>query len=134
MAHDVDLVELEHAGWQALSAGNGGSYYSEHLAADAMMAFSFGVLDRDAAIEAMRQAPPWSAFEILDARVLRLTGDCGVVVYRANARRTGADPYSAMISSTFVRRDGRWMLAFHQQTPIEHAEGLSFQGAHRDSR
>ena len=41
-----------------------------------------------------------------------------VVVYRATARRAGdAEPYRAQISA-FVRQDGAWKLAFHQQTPV----------------
>jgi len=43
------------------------------------MACSFGVMSREAAIE--------------------------------------AEPYSAVVSSTFVRQDGAWKVAFHQQTP-----------------
>jgi hypothetical protein len=112
-----ELVALEREGWEALASGRGGDYYREHLAADALMAFSFGVMSRDAAIEAMESAPPWSEFEIEDAQVVALTADSGVVVYRATARRAGQEPYRATISSTFVRRDGAWKLAFHQQTP-----------------
>ena len=112
-----ELVELEREGWEALAAGRGGEYYREHLADDALMAFSFGVMSRDAAIEAMESAPPWATFEIADPRVVVLTDESGVVVYRARAQRAGQEPYSAVISSTFVRRDGAWKLAFHQQTP-----------------
>jgi hypothetical protein len=82
------------------------------------MAFSFGVLDRQPAIAAMAQAPPWPTFELVEPRVVELTDDSGVVVYRANAQRAGQEPYSAVISSAFARRNGRWQLAFHQQTPI----------------
>ncbi len=117
MTPDADLVALERQGWEALADGRGGEYYRENLADGALMAFSFGVMDRLAAIAAMEQAPPWARFELIDPRVIELTEDCGVVVYRANAQRAGEEPYSAMISSTFVQRDGRWLLAFHQQTP-----------------
>jgi uncharacterized protein DUF4440 len=114
---DVDLVALERDGWQALADGRGGEYYRDHLADDALMAFPFGVMDRPAAIEAMEQAAPWASFELTDPLVVALTEDTGIVVYRATAQRTGQPPYSATISSTFVRRDGRWLLAFHQQSP-----------------
>jgi hypothetical protein len=52
-----------------------------------------------------------------DPRVVALNQDSGVVVYAVVAQREGEDPYSAVISSTFVREDGAWRLAFHQQTP-----------------
>jgi len=117
MTTGVDLVALERQGWQALSDGQGGDYYRVNLAEDALMAFPFGLMGRDDAIAAMEQAPPWATFELVDPRVVELTEDSAVVVYRANAQRAGQEPYSATISSTFVRRDGRWLLAFHQQTP-----------------
>jgi hypothetical protein len=40
-----------------------------------------------------------------------------VLVYSVVAQREGLEPYSAVVSSTYVRRDGEWKLAFHQQTP-----------------
>jgi hypothetical protein len=111
------LLGLERAGWEALSSGRGGAYYSEHLTQNALMAFPFGVMTREEAIDAMDSASPWSMFEIHDPRVVALTADSGVLAYRAVAQRTGEAPYFALISSTFVRVRGAWKLAFHQQTP-----------------
>jgi hypothetical protein len=112
-----DLIALEREGWEALTAGRGAEYYREHLAAEALMAFPFGVMDREAAIAAMEAAPPWERFEISDPRVVALGDAAGVVVYSVVARRPGEAPYSAVISSTFVRERGAWRLAFHQQSP-----------------
>jgi hypothetical protein len=111
------LVDIEREGWAALASGNGAAYYREHLAPDAAMAFPFGVLTREQAIDAMAQAPPWAAYELRDERVVRLTPDAGVVVYAVEARREGEEPFRAVVSSTFVRLDGAWRLAFHQQSP-----------------
>jgi hypothetical protein len=71
--------------------------------------------DRDAALSSM-QGPPWSSFELTDERVLPLTGASAVVVYRASAVRDGTG-YTALCNSTYVREDGSWRLALHQQTP-----------------
>lgn len=115
---DLDhLVDLERRGWNALASGQAGPYYREHLTRDALMAFPFGVLTREQAIDAMESAPPWSTYEMQDPRVIALTPDSGVVLYRVVAQRAEQPPYSAMISSAFVRRDGSWQLAFHQQSP-----------------
>jgi Domain of unknown function (DUF4440) len=111
------LIEAEREGWAALTTPDGGAYYREHLTADALMAFPFGVIDRDQAIEAIESAPPWAEFEIRDPRVVALTDASGVVVYSVVARREGQEPYSAVVSSAFVREGGGWKLAFHQQTP-----------------
>jgi hypothetical protein len=112
----AEIVEAEGEGSRELSAGQGGQYYRQHLTDDALMAFSFGVLEREQAIVAMESAQPWASFEMTDVRVVELSADSAVVVYRVQARRAGEDPYDAMIASTFVRR-GVWKLAFHQQTP-----------------
>jgi hypothetical protein len=111
------LIRLEREGWEALVAGRGGEYYREHLTAGALMAFPFGVMTRDAAIEGMESAPPWDRFEIQDPQVVELSANSGVVVYSVVAQRPGEEPYSAVISSTFVRDAEGWKLAFHQQSP-----------------
>jgi Domain of unknown function (DUF4440) len=111
------LIEAEREGWTALTTAEGGAYYRAHLAKNALMAFPFGVMDREQAIEAMESAPPWAEFEMRDPRVVALTDASGVVVYSVVARREGEEPYSAVVSSTFVREGGGWRLAFHRQTP-----------------
>jgi hypothetical protein len=111
------LIGMEREGWEALVAGNGGAYYRRHLTPNAIMAFSFGVLTREATIEAMESAPPWESFEMRDVQVVELGADSGIVVYSVRAQRPRQEPYSAVISSTFVRDGDGWKLAFHQQTP-----------------
>jgi hypothetical protein len=111
------LIALEYEGWRALVAGNGADYYRSRLTANAVMAFPFGVLTREAALESMEAARPWERFEIRDPQVVELGDDCGVVVYSVVALRPGEEPYAAVVSSTFVRDDEGWKLAFHQQSP-----------------
>ena len=111
------LVALEHEGWGALVAAEGGRYYGEHLTLDALMAFPFGVLTREATIEAMEAAPPWARYEIADPQVVALSDDSGILVYEVVAQRPGAEPYRAVVSTTFVRAGDEWKVAFHQQSP-----------------
>jgi hypothetical protein len=111
------LVALEREGWDALVSGEGGRYYREHLTDDALMAFPFGVLTREATIEAMESAPPWERYEIADPQAVALSDDSAIVVYEVVAQRPGEETYSAVISTTFVRDDGVWKVAFHQQSP-----------------
>jgi hypothetical protein len=111
------LIALEHEGWDALVEGDGGRYYREHLTDDAVTAFPFGVLTRAATIEALESAPPWERYEIADPRVVELGDAGGIVVYEVVARRPGEEPYSAVVSTTFVRDGGVWRVAFHQQSP-----------------
>jgi hypothetical protein len=113
-----ELLELEERGWRALVDGNGPDFYEDVCTEDAVMLFPGGmVLDRDDAIEGLRQAPPWATYELSDTRVVPLDDDAAVVVYRVTAQRDGDEPYRAAMSSTYVRRGGAWKLAVHQQTP-----------------
>jgi hypothetical protein len=112
-----ELIDAEREGWEALASGHGGEHYRMHLAPNAVMAFPFGVMSRQEAIDAMEAAPPWSSFDLVDPQVVELSSDSGIVVYRVSAQRAGAEPYAAIVSSTFIRGGGRWLLAFHQQSP-----------------
>ena len=115
-----DLVELERAGWRALSTGGdeAAGFYADVLAKDVLMLLPGGMVidDRDRVIDSMRGAP-WTSFELTDERVLDLSPESAVVAYQATARREGAE-YKALFNSTYVREGNDWKLAVHQQTPV----------------
>ena len=113
------LLALEEEGWNALSGPNGAAYYREHMAGDGLMVFPGMVLDKEATVQAIAQAEPWSWFRIEEPRAVLLGQDAGVLTYRAAARRSGGPVYRALMSSVYVRRGGVWLLALHQQTPLE---------------
>lgn len=115
------MLSTELEGWQSLAAGRAAQHYRERLAPNAVMAFPFGTMTRQEAIEAMAAAAPWLTFQLDDPQAMEIGADAGVLVYRVQAQRTGDPPYTAIVSSTFVREDGEWLLAFHQQTPTEDA-------------
>jgi hypothetical protein len=111
-----ELIMVERRGWDALCSNDAVAYYRGHLTEDAVMAFPFGVMGREEALSAMATAEPWSHYDMKAPTVIPLTSDAGVVVYGVRAQREGQEPFSAVLSSTFVRRDGEWKLAFHQQS------------------
>ena len=102
-----ELIDAEREGWEALASGRGGEHYRTHLAPNAVMAFPFGVMSRQEAIDAMEAAPPWSSFDLVDPQVVELSTDSGIVVYRVSAQRAGEEPYAAIVSSAFTRGGGR---------------------------
>lgn len=118
-AHE-DLVALEREGWAALSTGGdvAAAFYDAVLAEQVLALLPGGLVihDRAALIDAMA-GPPWSSFDLADARVLDLGAGAAVVAYRATAQRDGA-AYTALFNSTYVRRADGWRLAVHQQTPV----------------
>ena len=112
------LLEMETAGWEALKAGSGRRHYASVLTHDAVMLLpGVGLLSHDAALDGM-DGQPWSWFQIRNPQVVALVDDAAVLTYRAQARRDFQPEYQALIASTYVRRDGEWKLALHQQTPV----------------
>ncbi len=119
MKHD-ELIDLEKQGWQALSATGttAAAFYEDVLAEKVLMLLPGGVVldDRAQIVESM-SGQPWSRHELGGMRVFEPGPDTGVVAYGVVAARENGPEYAALVSSLYVRRDGGWKLAFHQQTP-----------------
>jgi hypothetical protein len=113
-----DLVELEHAGWRALSTSPDAAdaFYREVLDDDVVILLPRGlhITDRERALRTM-SAAPWDGYVLEDVRVLKPRSGVGLVTYGVVARR-GAARYSALVASTYVKRAEGWRLVLHQQT------------------
>jgi hypothetical protein len=54
-----------------------------------------------------------------EVRTVQLTEDVALLTYRVTARWEHKESeYPALASSIYVKRDGAWRLAFHQQSPL----------------
>lgn len=120
MGSAADVVDLERRGWGVLSTdpNEARSFYDAILADDAQMLFPGGMrlTEKDEILETMG-GPPWASFEISEMQVVDLSETAQAVTYKVLAQREGADPYRALISSTYVFRSGQWRLVVHQHTP-----------------
>ncbi len=119
MSHE--LIELEEEGWRALSAGDGAAarFYGQVLDDNPVMVLPGGAVldDRELIIRSM-SGKPWSSYRLDEGIVARMvTAESGIVVYGVTAIRAGSPPYSALMSSVYVRRPAGWKLVLHQQTP-----------------
>jgi len=114
-----EVVQLEEQGWKALSSGGEAArdFYERVLDDTVWMLLPGGlVLDDRATVVDSMSGQPWSSYELSDMRSFQPTDDTAVVTYGVVAHRDAA-PYSALMSSVYVRRGHEWKLAFHQQTP-----------------
>jgi uncharacterized damage-inducible protein DinB len=95
-------------------------FFRQNLSDDSLLVFAepIGVLTKGEAVESIDGSARWSDLNLQDARVLRLAPHAVMMTYRADARRDDGSSYSALVSSGYVRADGGWQLAFHQQTPV----------------
>ena len=107
-----ELLAIE----RALGGGTGDTY-REHLTDDAVVVVPGAAITREQSAFAIDATPGWDEFEITEPRLIELTPDSAVLNYRWSSRR-GDETYEALMSSVYVRRDGEWKLALHQQTPV----------------
>jgi uncharacterized protein (TIGR02246 family) len=117
----AEIEALERRGWEALSGADGVGFYGDVMADDGVMVFPGAVLDKAESLRAISGATPWSRFELNDLRVIEATPDSAVVTYRAAAERPRQKPYEALMTTVYARRDGRWQMILHQQTPTPKA-------------
>lgn len=115
-----ELVDLEEQGWRALSSSGQAAvdFFGQILDHTALMLLPGGLVldDRATMLESM-SGQPWSRYDLDNLRVMNPTPDVGVVAYGVLAQREGSQEYSALVSSTYVRREDGWKLTLHQQTP-----------------
>ena len=112
------LLDLERRGWDALCAGTGSAFYGALMTEDAMMVVATGqVLTRDEVVTSLEGATPWASYSLADIRLV-MAGAGAALVYAASARRDGAEPFAAAMTSVYVVTDDGWRLALHTQTPV----------------
>ncbi|HEX2228899.1 MAG TPA: DUF4440 domain-containing protein [Candidatus Binatia bacterium] len=120
MAVEEQLVEIERKLWT-----NDAAYYRDNLIEETVLVFpETGVILRDAAVEAIlsenANGQRWAEVEFADVKSRRLSDDVVLLTYRVAARWEHEESrIFALASSLYVKRNDRWKLAFHQQTPIE---------------
>ena len=117
-----ELFEVEHAGWRALCASRGGTFYGELMLPDALFILVNGAtMTRDDVTASLDGAPGWSSYELAEARLVPIADDVTALSYRATATRADlSEPFTALMSTVYRRVDGRIRLALYQQTTITH--------------
>ncbi len=113
------LLDLERHGWDSLCDVTGAQFYGDLMTDDGIMVLADGaVLDRDAVVASLEHAPPWQSYDIEDVRLVDAGADSAAIVYVGTGYRDGDQPaFVGVMSSVYVRQDGRWRLALYQQTP-----------------
>ena len=115
----TELLDLEHQGWRSLCAGTGDTFYGSLMTERAVMVLAGGmVLDRDAVITSLSDAPAWDDYEITEARTIETAPGTVVLVYTGRAHRGSEPAFAARMSSVYVRSGDGWRLCLYQQTPI----------------
>lgn len=118
-----ELLFIEHRGWTSLCDSTGADFYGSIMTDDGVMVLAHGVvMDRDAVVASLNEAPPWRTYEISDARLVNAGKDATALTYTGRAYREGDEPaFEGLMSSVYVYGEGSWGLALYQQTVIPDA-------------
>jgi len=112
------LLELEHGVWRALVDGDADAD-RRALSADFLGVYPTGFAGRAEHVGQLADGPTVAEYELTDARVVPVSADAALLVYRATYRRPGGDDRQLMyVSSLWCRRADGWVNTFSQDTPI----------------
>jgi hypothetical protein len=120
VAFDKQLMEIERKLWS-----NDAVFYQDKLIEEALLVFpEIGVITRDMAVDAIlaenAEGRRWAEVQFNEVHRLQLAEDVTLLTYRVAARWEHEKSKSlALASSVYIKRDGVWKLAFHQQTPLD---------------
>jgi hypothetical protein len=115
---EKDLLALEKKFW------NGGEkFYRENLDASCLIAFPdmSGLMGSEDIAATVKDGDRWKKLDIEEKGFLQPSDDIAMLTYEARAVRHTGEPYGAIVSSGYVRRDNGWKMMFHAQTPLDDA-------------
>jgi hypothetical protein len=109
-----DLLELERGFWLGDA-----DYFRAHSDDTCLVAFP-GIartLSREELAGTVGATSRWADLRMDMKGTIEPSPDVAMLTYEAAATRDG-EPYEALVSSGYVRRDGEWKLMFHAHAPV----------------
>jgi hypothetical protein len=113
-----DPVAREKQVWDAIKKKDYDRFAS-FLAEDQVEVFAWGANDKAGSINGIKQANLSSA-TLSDFKTLKVGDDVVVVTYMVKGSGD-LSPTGARDSTVWVKRDGKWLAAFHQDTSVKAA-------------
>jgi hypothetical protein len=113
-----ELFAIEQGFWL-----EGRDYFLDHLDDECLLAFPqqgemHGVYSRDEIAASASLPNRWRDLKIASRQLIEPAEDVAIISYRGDVIRGDGEPYSALVSSAYVRRPAGWKLAFHQHSPL----------------
>ena len=115
MTISQDLIAIEKKFWTS-----GEAFYRQNVDDTCLIAFTemAGVFDKAEIAATAKDDKRWRDVEIKQKGLIEPTPNVAILSYEAHATRHDGQPYEALVSTGYVKRDGAWKMAFHQQTPL----------------
>ena len=118
MPLEEELFEIEKGFWLS-----GEEHFLEHLSSECLLAFPqmgemHGVFPRERVAATAKMANRWRDLRLANRHLLKAGEDVAIISYKAEVTRADGQPYSALVSSAYVRQADGWKLTFHQHAPF----------------
>jgi len=117
MSKDTDqVIAIERKAWLRV---NDPRFFEEAMVDGAISVIEpMGFIEKEQAVAYSGKAKAFSGVEMKDLVIREVTPDCIVLAYHGEGTHVGEDkPYQGSISSTYVKKDGRWQLALTAHQP-----------------
>src|SRR3982750_1225404 len=92
---------LEQEFWEAGTSGDVAAYYARVLAAEAFVVVPGAVLEREDLLRQWQSRPPWTSYDLSDARTVLVNGETVVISYTVAAKDAAGSTYRARVSSVY---------------------------------
>ena len=108
MSLEEGLFGIEEGFWL-----RGREHFQEHVDEKCLLVFPqmgqmHGVRSRDEVAATATNANRWRDLKVTNRHILQPNEGTAVISYRADVTRADGQPYSALVSSVYVRRAGGW--------------------------
>jgi hypothetical protein len=115
---EKELLDIERGGWASISQKNP-DYYRNLVIEDTIVVDDEGAHKGSELVDRISEADVESSVKrIGDSTLIPLTADSVAITYRIDLEVLSFGEIAMYASSVYVRRDGAWKLALHQQTQI----------------
>ena len=114
-----ELIATERSLWT-----NRPDVYQATFTSEAILVFpETGKIGRSVAVDAIREENVagryWADVRLGDVAISQLAAEVVLLTYRATARWNYEDnPIDVLCSTVYLKKEGRWKVGFHQQTPV----------------
>ena len=116
------LISMEKQAWEAWKNKNGG-FFQTFLADDALLVSPTGVEGKAASVKSISSMPcEVKGYSLDNFKLTMIDKDTALLTYSAKQDYScngKAGPPQVWASSVFVKRNGKWLGVFHQETPAE---------------
>jgi hypothetical protein len=113
-----DLLALEKQFWFGDA-----EFYRQNLDDSCLVVFAemAGPMTKDRIAGMAKDGNQWKKLDLDFKGLIEPTANFAIVSYHASGTRLDGTPHEANASTGYIRRNGGWKMAFHQQTPTESA-------------